>query len=148
MYVDATRDNKIVSDLEDTGLDVHAVNFGSEKTTLVQNLITAVEAGELTLPNIDPLVHELEVYEAATTASGNTRYAAPDGFKDDCVDALALAWKGSDGDGISTARVRLSGDMTDLTGGGSARKRRKLQDSPLGEALLDARDRRRRGGRR
>jgi hypothetical protein len=107
--VDATRDNKIVSDLRDEGVAVEPVRFtAAKKQTLVQNLITAVEAGELTLPDMDPLVHELEVFEAETTQSGTVRYSAPTGFKDDCVDALALAWDGYDnGGGVATARAQF-----------------------------------------
>lgn len=90
--LDATRDNKIVSDLETAGVNVSPVTFGGgTKRELVENLITSTEAEELTLPDMDPLVHELEVYERETTPAGNTRYSAPSGFHDDCVDALALA---------------------------------------------------------
>jgi len=95
VLLDATRDNKIVADLEQAGVSVEPVSFGGgTKQDLIQDLITTVEAGELVLPDMDPLVHELQVFEHEATASGNTRYRAPDGFKDDCVDALALAVKG------------------------------------------------------
>jgi phage FluMu gp28-like protein len=91
--VDATRDNKIVADLEDAGLAVEPVNFSaSRKRTLIDNLITALEGGELTLSSDAPqLINELEVFEFDRTESGKVRYSAPSGFKDDCVDALALA---------------------------------------------------------
>jgi len=85
VYIDATRDNRIVSDTEDAGLDVEPVGFTARrKRTLIKNLITGVEAGESILPDTEPLVHELGVFEAETTASGNTRYGAPSGFEDDC----------------------------------------------------------------
>ena len=121
MYIDATRDDKIVSDIEGAGLDVEPVGFtAGRKRTLIKNLITGVEAGKLILPDMDPLVHELGVFEAETTASGNTRYGAPSGFEDDCVDALALAYEGYESDGVPTARARLgvAGDMTDLMNSG------------------------------
>jgi len=90
--VDSTRDNKIVADLEESGLNVDPVNFGSRKETLVDNLALALEGGELTLSSDAPeLVNELEVFEYDMTESGRVRYAAPSGFKDDTVDALALA---------------------------------------------------------
>ena len=90
--VDATRDNKIVQDLGQAGVSVKPVNFGSKKDLLVDNLAVRLEAGDLTLSSDAPtLVNELEVYEYDVTASGTVRYAAPSGFKDDCVDALALA---------------------------------------------------------
>ena len=126
VYVDATRDNKIVTDLADTGLDVEPVGFTAEKKrTLIQNLITAVEAGELTLPDMDPLVHELEVFEAETTEAGNTRYGAPSGFKDDCVDALALAYEGHvDGAAKAEVSVTCIGEMNDLLGSTPSPRRR------------------------
>lgn len=91
--VDATRDNKIVSDLENSGgLDVEPVNFSSKKTELIDNLALSLESDELTLSTDAPeLINELEVFEYDMTDSGRVRYAAPSGFHDDTVDALALA---------------------------------------------------------
>jgi hypothetical protein len=93
--LDATRDNKIVSDLEDAGIPVEAVNFRTEKKQLVENLITRLEAAEIRIPNIPQLVNELEIYDYDTTRTGNIRYHAPEGWHDDCVDALALAARDS-----------------------------------------------------
>lgn len=91
--VDATRDNKIVQDLEDAGVGVEPVSFSARrKRTLVENLISAFENGEITLPDsANQLLNELEVFEYDMTSSGNVSYHAPSGFHDDCVDALALA---------------------------------------------------------
>jgi hypothetical protein len=124
VYLDATRDNKIVADLEDAGVRVRAVQFtASTKRDLIEDLITAVEAGELTLPDTDPLVHELEVFEHETTEAGNVRYGAPSGFHDDCVDALALAVKGHRRAGAGG--VTLSGhSMNDLFNAGGPQRSR------------------------
>lgn len=91
--VDASRDNKIVSDLEASGLDVEAVKFTRDtKQTMIDNLITRLETGEITLSSDAPaLINELEVFEFERTDAGNVRYTAPSGFHDDTVDALALA---------------------------------------------------------
>lgn len=91
--LDATRDNKVVSDLRDAGLTTRPIQFtASTKRTLIENLITQLEAGEVTLSaDANTLVNELEVYEYETTEAGTVRYSAPSGFHDDCVDALALA---------------------------------------------------------
>ena len=90
--VDASRDNKIVADLEAAGVDIEPVQFSpSRKRELIENLITAIENGELTAPEIDPLRTEMEVFEYDVTRGGNVRYDAPEGFHDDTVDALALA---------------------------------------------------------
>jgi hypothetical protein len=90
--VDASRDNKIVADLEAEGVDIEPVKFSPQrKRELIENLITAVENGEVTAPEIDALRTELEVFEYDVTRGGNVRYDAPEGFHDDTVDALALA---------------------------------------------------------
>jgi hypothetical protein len=90
--VDASRDNKLVADLERAGVPIEAVKFSpSRKQDLVENLVATVEAGELTAPEIPQLRHELEVFEYDVTTAGNVRYHAPSNFHDDCVDALALA---------------------------------------------------------
>ena len=90
--VDATRDNKIVQDLDRGGVNIEPVNFSSKKETLIENLAVALEKNELTLSSdAVTLVNELEVFEFDVTAGGTVRYSAPSGFKDDAVDALALA---------------------------------------------------------
>jgi len=110
--VDSTRDNKIVGDLEDAGLSVEPINFGSRKETLIDNLALALEGGELTLSSGAPeLVNELEVFEYDMTESGQVRYSAPSGFHDDTVDALALAVDASGG-GSKTIRRRSHGSPT------------------------------------
>ena len=90
--IDATRDNKLVSDLSDAGLSMLPVTFSpQQKTDLIENLVAAIENGELTAPEIQQLKHELQIFEYDVTPSGNTRYHAPEGMKDDSVDSLALA---------------------------------------------------------
>jgi hypothetical protein len=90
--VDASRDNKLVSDLADAGLRVEAVQFSPKrKRELIEGLAAAIENGALTAPDIPQLRHELQIFEYDVTQAGNVRYHAPEGFHDDCVDALALA---------------------------------------------------------
>lgn len=91
--VDATRDNKIVSDLEGAGVNVEPVSFSRQKKqVLIENLITRLEAEELTIPtSANQLINELEVFEYDMSDSGRVQYSAPAGFHDDCVDACALA---------------------------------------------------------
>jgi len=92
MHVDASRDNKLVSDLENAGIPIEAVIFSTQtKRDLINTLAVRLENGELTIPDIPQLVNELELYEYDTTPSGNVRYHAPEGWNDDAVDALALA---------------------------------------------------------
>lgn len=91
--VDASRDNKIVSDLADSGLNVKPVQFSPKrKRELIENLVTRLEHGEITVPeSAEQLIHELKIFEYEVTPAGNVRYQAPETFHDDCVDALGLA---------------------------------------------------------
>lgn len=90
--LDASRDNKIVADLADAGLNIEPVKFSPKrKRELIENLITRIENGELAAPEIAQLRHELSVFEYDVTRGGTVRYDAPEGFHDDTVDALALA---------------------------------------------------------
>jgi hypothetical protein len=91
--LDATRDNKIVQDLERAGVRTKPTQFtASTKRTLIENLVTYLETDEITLSDsANALLNELEVYEYEQTDSSQIRYSAPAGFHDDCVDALALA---------------------------------------------------------
>jgi hypothetical protein len=90
--VDASRDNKIVADLEASGVAIDPVKFSPQrKRELIENLIAAVEAEELSAPEIPSLRNEMQVFEYDVTRGGNVRYDAPSGFHDDTIDALALA---------------------------------------------------------
>lgn len=118
--VDATRDNKIVQDLEDAGVSVEPVSFSaSTKRTLIENLITRLETGELTIPETaNTLINELEVYEYDMTESGTVRYSAPSGFHDDCVDALALAARAADAGGSTLTRRKARSNVSNRGGPG------------------------------
>jgi phage terminase large subunit len=104
--VDATRDNKIVADLESAGVRVEPVRFSArKKTELIENLTTAIEQEEITVPSsLDTLIGELESYGYSTTKAGNVTYGPRGTGHDDCVDALALAYSGA-GTPRSTGRV-------------------------------------------
>lgn len=63
------------------------------KPKLIQNLALCFERAECQwLPN-ETARHELIAYEATVTATGHTKYSAPEGGWDDTVIARALAWK-------------------------------------------------------
>lgn len=99
--VDASRDNKIVSDLADAGVTVDPVTFSPKrKRELIENLVVRIENGELSAPEVPQLRHELQLFEYDVTPQGNVRYQAPEGFHDDAVDALALAASGLDAESI------------------------------------------------
>lgn len=88
----ATRDNKIVQDLEDDEYFVDPVQFSpANKRTMIENLITELEAKRITIPeSANTPINELGVYGSQTSERGRVRYAAPSEFRDSCVDALVL----------------------------------------------------------
>lgn len=93
VFVDGTRDNKIVPDLREAGVPVDSITFTPQrKRQMIETLIIANEKESITIPDIPQLVSELQAFEMTVTAAGNVDYHAPKetGFHDDCVDSLAL----------------------------------------------------------
>jgi phage FluMu gp28-like protein len=64
----------------------------SNKEEAIQSLMIAFEQGKLKIIPDPVLVAELQAFEATPLMGGRIRYAAPAGYHDDCVMALALAW--------------------------------------------------------
>lgn len=62
------------------------------KGDLILNLALAIESEALSLINDEVLLKELKVYTMERTVNGFARYSAPQGYHDDTVIALALAW--------------------------------------------------------
>lgn len=94
--LDASRDEKIVEDLQQEGIPTEAVSFGpAKKRELIDNLAVMIENGELTIPDIPVLVNELQLFEYEIKQK-TVSYQAPPGWNDDCVDSLALAAKDTD----------------------------------------------------
>lgn len=84
--------------LGDPVLDALRVDHGNfrgftfsapSKQRLMEGLTVAIQSGEVTFPD-GPIRRELESFEYVYTRTG-VAYAAPQGFHDDCVMALALA---------------------------------------------------------
>lgn len=63
----------------------------ASKADLIENLSQMIETKQLTYPNIPELINELGMFGYHRRASGTYEYSAPDGYHDDCVNALALA---------------------------------------------------------
>lgn len=63
----------------------------SSKQMLMEGLAVAIQQHRVKFPE-GPIRQELENFEYAYTKTG-VRYSAPEGFHDDCVMALALAWR-------------------------------------------------------
>ncbi len=83
--------------LQQSGVSVQAFNTtNATKAEIIDALILAFELGNIKILNDPILVGELESYESEKLPSGMTRYGAPEGMHDDCVMALALAYKAGD----------------------------------------------------
>jgi phage terminase large subunit-like protein len=67
---------------------------GATKQTVIQNLQSAFEHGEIAVINDPILIGELLSFESKRNPSGSFSYSAPEGMHDDCVMSLAIAWDG------------------------------------------------------
>lgn len=82
----------IFEDLQRDGLPVSGYKFTSpSKQQLMEGLASAIQQRKINFPQ-GHITEELEIFEYQYTATG-VRYSAPQGFHDDCVMALALAWQ-------------------------------------------------------
>jgi len=85
--------DSIYDDLVAMGMRVTPFKFtSSSKAEIINNLSVAIENKEIWLPNDPQVIDELELYEYSVSKSGNVTYSAPEGFHDDIVMALCLAW--------------------------------------------------------
>ena len=93
LKVDATAiGTPIVDFLVKKGLNTDPINFTNQsKSDLIQNLILRFDKKDITIPQFQPLVNELEVFESKALPSGRISYGHPEGLHDDCVWSLALA---------------------------------------------------------
>lgn len=82
----------IFEDLQRDGLEITGYKFSSTtKQQLMEGLSSAIQQRKITFPE-GHITNELEVFEYQFTSYG-VRYSAPQGFHDDCVMSLALAWQ-------------------------------------------------------
>lgn len=82
----------VLEDLQRSGGAFTGFKFTStSKQQLMEGLQGAIHEGRIRFPD-GPIRQELDVFEYEYTRAG-VRYAAPPGLHDDCVMALALAWK-------------------------------------------------------
>ena len=81
----------IFEDLQRDGLNVQGYKFTStSKQQLMEGLASAIQQRKITFPQ-GKITEELEVFEYQYTSFG-VKYSAPQGFHDDCVMSLGLAW--------------------------------------------------------
>jgi phage FluMu gp28-like protein len=84
----------LYDDLSRDKADIEAFTFTNEsKAKLIESLSIAIEQKQLTFPNLPELINELHAFGFEVLPSGRMRYCAPGHLHDDCVIAVALAWK-------------------------------------------------------
>lgn len=93
MLIDSTGvGDPVVEDLANDGVPATGFKFSNVgKQQIMLNLVTAVQQRRITFPD-GPITRELETIEYQFGQYG-VKYAAPQGFHDDCVMSLALAWQ-------------------------------------------------------
>lgn len=64
----------------------------TSKQQIMEGLAVAIQGGEVTFPE-GIIRDELDSFEYALSKTRLVQYGAPEGYTDDCVCALALAWK-------------------------------------------------------
>lgn len=68
------------------------ITTNQSKQNIIEGLMLGLESSKLKILNEPVLLGELQAFEATRLPGGGLRYAAPEGYHDDCVMALALAW--------------------------------------------------------
>ena len=76
----------LVEQLQRAGMPVVPFQTtNASKAAAVEALALAFERGDIHIINDATLIAELQAFEMSRTATGMTRYAAPEGMHDDCV---------------------------------------------------------------
>jgi phage terminase large subunit-like protein len=83
----------VIDNLNRRGMNIQPFTTTSgTKQTIITNLQSAFEHGEIGIINDPVLIGELLSYESKRSPSGSFTYSAPAGMHDDCVMSLAIAW--------------------------------------------------------
>ena len=96
IFIDATAitiGDAYVNELADAGYNVfgYKISGNTTKRQLVEKCVVMVNQNQITFPNIEDLVDELNAFTYRISDGGIIRYEAPGGMHDDCVIALCLA---------------------------------------------------------
>jgi hypothetical protein len=106
-YADSTGvGDPIIEEISLSIPNIQGFKFTSQsKQQLMEGIVSAIHQGLIGYPK-GTITDELEVFEYKFTSTG-VRYSARDGFHDDCVMALALAYKSfKENKSIGTYRIR------------------------------------------
>ena len=83
----------IFDDLRRAGLQVEGYKFTQDsKKKLIELLMLAFEKRDIRILDEQVQRDELDIFEYTINPSGTVHYSAPEGYHDDCVISLALAW--------------------------------------------------------
>ena len=86
----------VIESLRAAGLPVTPfTTTHASKTQIIEALALAFEREELAILPDAVLLSELQAYQSERLPGGLLRYSAPEGWHDDCVMSLALAWRGA-----------------------------------------------------
>lgn len=93
VIIDSTGLGDPVADwLRMSNLNVKDFKFGNvSKAQMVEKMKMFFSDKKVVLPDYEPLIDELGSFSQDITPSGKLKYEAPQGFHDDCVDALGMA---------------------------------------------------------
>lgn len=85
----------LIEQLSRAGLPVEPfITTNASKANVIDALSLAFERDDIKILPDPVLISELQAYEAERLPSGKLRYNAPEGYHDDTVISLALAWHG------------------------------------------------------
>ena len=83
IFEDLQREGLIIDDYKYTGT--------TAKRNIIDKLSIYIQQKRITIPDHQILIDELESFGYTVSDTGVVRYSAPNGYHDDCVNALALA---------------------------------------------------------
>ena len=113
---------EVIVELLREQLDYKLIDFFTtlqSKARIIEDLALAFEGGEITIPDNDTLLNELESFRGKRSKTGIMSYSAPSHLHDDMVMSLAIAWYGMKEDKpVAQATVRPN----PLYGGGAIKR--------------------------
>lgn len=94
ILIEENFNDSFVERLQGDGLPVASFRTTAQsKQQIINALSLAFEQSDIHIPDESGLLHELQIFTIVRLPSGTLRYAAPSGFHDDRVMALALTWR-------------------------------------------------------
>jgi hypothetical protein len=114
IFMDATTitvGDAYVNELADEGYNVYGYKISGNlsKRQLVEKGVVMVNQGQITFPQVDDLIDEINAFTYNITEGGIIRYEAPHGMHDDAVIALCLACWDLDSQPLEEIENNLSG---------------------------------------